>query len=77
MPIVYEMNVAKLRSELAKHPGDMKVVVYWEDGKPDQFFGIESVDVATGEPSRDSHHKARFKFESKGPATWLFLNIKP
>ena len=69
------MKVGELRQKLAKIPDDMNVVVYWEEGPEDQFFGIEDVSAMTGNPLRREDGKAGFTFTSKGNATWLFLLV--
>jgi hypothetical protein len=71
------MTVGKLQDLLSKHPADTNLVVYWEEGNPDQCFGIDGISMDTGTPSRDSSGKARFKVERDGPATRLCINISP
>lgn len=72
------MTVADLQKNLAKFPADTKVVVYWEDGSEHQCFGIDDISVHTGTPCRDERtQRAGFKFEGKGPVTWLFVSISP
>jgi hypothetical protein len=75
MPARNLNTVKALREQLSKLPPDAHIAVYWENGKPDQIFGIEDVSLTEGTPSRDSKHKARFKFERGGPAKWVFISI--
>jgi len=71
------MTVQKLQKQLSKLPPDARVAVYWEKGNPDQFFAIHDVSIAEGTPSRDTEHKARFKFEHGGSAKWVLVSISP
>jgi len=77
MPVQNLNTVKALQEQLSKFPPDAHVAIYLEDGSPDQFFGIDDVSLTEGTPSRDSKHKARFKFERGGPANWVFISISP
>jgi ribosomal protein L21E len=69
------MNVKGLRNKLSKLDDETRVVVYWEEGKQRQYFEIEDAALAKGTPHRDANGKPGFIFDSKGPATWLFINV--
>ena len=70
------MTVKELRDKLTRLNDKSKVVVYWENGKPHQFFEIDDVSLTKGTPIRDDKGRARFKF-GDGPANWLFIGISP
>jgi hypothetical protein len=76
MAIQYAMTVGKLREQLSKFPADTNVVVLWEDDKSEQhLFGVDDMALHTGTPLHDPKHRAGFRFEKDGSATWLFINI--
>lgn len=78
MSIQYAMTAGKLQDQLAKFPADTKVLVYWEAGKPHQCFEIDEISLHSGSPCRDDKNGAAgFKFESGGPARWLFISVSP
>jgi hypothetical protein len=71
------MTVGELQKLLSKHPADTPVLVYWEGGKPLQFFEVLDASMATGEPFHDAGEHLLFKFVKTGPAKWLFISISP
>jgi hypothetical protein len=78
MPIQHAMTVGKLREQLSQFPADTNVVVLWEDEEMQQhLFGVDHIALHSGTPMRDSKHRAGFRFEKAGPATWLFISISP
>jgi len=70
------VTVGELQKRLAKFPPDTTVVVYWEEGS-DSHFAVDDVSLKTGNPSRGTDGKPRFKFSQAGPATWAFIEISP
>jgi hypothetical protein len=69
------MAVGELQNKLAKFPDNSHVVVYRELERDQECFGIDSVELHTVNPSRDSHGKARFSVDRGGAATWCFIEI--
>jgi hypothetical protein len=68
------MKVKELRDKLSSFDNNAEIHVYWENGKPHQFFVIDEVSMTKGTPSRDANGAARFTFGG-GPANWLFMSI--
>ena len=73
-----EMNVKELRDELAKMDDDTSVVVYWDDGRENQYFKIEEVSVHRGTSDRLPNGKVAFRFNDRdGKDIRLFVSIHP
>jgi len=70
------MNVKELRKKLSKLDDNTRVVVYWEEGSEQKFFGIDDVSLTRGTPQR-LEGKPGFTFDSKGPVEWLFVGVSP
>ena len=74
------MNVKELREKLSKlddnTDDNTRVVVYWEEGSEQKFFGIDDVSLTRGTPQR-LEGKPGFTFDSKGPVEWLFVSVSP
>ncbi len=58
------MNVKELREKLSKLDDNTRVVVYWEEGSEQKFFGIDDVSLTRGTPQR-LEGKPGFTFDSK------------
>jgi hypothetical protein len=71
------MNVKELRDELAKFPDQTPVLVYWEDRDRQKFFQIDDLSMPKGTGLRDAEGKPGFKFEGKGPAARVLVNVSP
>jgi len=71
------MKVKELVQKLAALDQNTNVVVYWEEGDKQQFFGIDEVSLTRGTPRRDEDSRPGFEFDSKGPATWVFISVSP
>jgi hypothetical protein len=71
------MTVKELRQKLSKIDDKTDVVVYWEEGKEHQYFEIDDVSLHSGTPQRHPSGNVGFRFETKGPATWLFISVSP
>ena len=69
------MTVGELRNRLSKFPDDTSVVAYRETDNDHECFGIQSVDLHRGNPSKDSDGKVRFAVDRTGAATWCFIEI--
>ena len=71
------MTVSDLRETLAKLDGKKQVVVYWEEGNKQHFFGIDEVSLTRGTPKRLANDKPGFKFDGKGREEWVFIEVSP
>ena len=72
------MNVKELRDKLAKMNDDNRVIIYWDDGRENQYFEIEEVSVHRGTSDRLPNGKVAFRFnERDGKDTLVFLSIHP
>jgi hypothetical protein len=71
------MTVGELRKRLEGIDPKTDVALYRETHEGTEFFGITDVSLSTGTPLRNEHtHKAGFRFESTGPATWLLISFE-
>ena len=68
------MTVKELREHLSKFDDGKNVVVYWENANEQNFFDIDDIWMPNGTPNRIGNKKA-FKFDSKGRADWVFINV--
>jgi hypothetical protein len=69
------MTVGELRNKLSKFPDNTSVVVYRELDNDQECFGIDGVDLVTGNSSRGSDGNMRVAFDRTGSATWCFIQI--
>ncbi len=71
------MTVGELRKRLEGIDPKTNVAVYRETDAGTEFFDITHVGLSTGTPVRNEHtHKAGFRFESTGRATWLLISFE-
>jgi hypothetical protein len=71
------MTVGELRNRLEGIDPKTDVAVYRETHEGTEFFDITDVSLSTGTPVRNEHtHKAGFRFESTGLATWLLISFE-
>jgi hypothetical protein len=68
------MTVKELRGKLAGLDESTNVIVYWERDGGSNFLDVEDAATATGTPNK-VNGKTGFAFDSKGPATWLFISV--
>ena len=71
------MTVRELRRRISTLDDCTHVAVYWENADRPQFFGIESVSLRRGTPSRAESHNASFTFDNAGPEAWGFISVSP
>jgi hypothetical protein len=69
------MTVKELRQKLTGLDEGTNVIVFWERDDGSNFLDIHDAATAKGTLKRDANGKAGFEFDSKGPATWLFINV--
>jgi hypothetical protein len=71
------MTVGDLRKHLEGIDPKTNVALYRETHEGTEFFDITHVGLSTGTPMRNEHtHKAGFRFESTGPASWLLISFE-
>jgi hypothetical protein len=71
------MTVGELRKKLEGIDPKTSAVIYRETDAGTEFFEISDVNPSAGTPIRNEDTgKAGFRFESAGPATWLFISIE-
>lgn len=76
-----KMTVGELKKKLSQFPDEEQVVVHWEDGSFQMgvdgvYLEIDEVTRAEGTPTR-KNGKAGYRFESNGPANWVFITVSP
>ena len=71
------MTVGELRKRLEGIDSKTNIAIYRETHEGAEFFDVADVSLSTGTPLRNEHtHKAGFRFESTGPATWLLISFE-
>jgi hypothetical protein len=71
------MNVKELKQKLSNLDDASKIVVYWEEGSRDQYFGIDDVSLTRGTTQSHAVGKPGFTFDPKGPVAWVFISVSP
>jgi len=71
------MTVGELKKKLEGIDPKTSVALFRETRDGAEFFDITDVSLSTGTPVRNEHtHKAGFRFESTGPATWVLISFE-